>query len=141
MNKLDAALAYAKRGWAVIPLRGKLPAISKADGGRGVHDATTDCDTIREWWTKDPDANVGIACGQASSIWVLDIDGDDGEESLAELVADHGALPATVEQLTGNGRHILFAFNGVSLTRLRIFALLGPPLVPATMDQSIILNL
>ncbi len=112
MEKLDAALAYAKRGWAVIPLRGKLPAISKADGGRGVHDATTDCDTIREWWTKDPDANVGIACGQASSIWVLDIDGDDGEETLAELVADHGPLPATVEQLTGNGRHILFTFNG-----------------------------
>ncbi len=112
MDKLDAALAYAKRGWAVIPLRGKLPAIAKAAGGCGVHDASSDSDTIREWWTKDPNANVGIACGQASKLWTLDVDGDAGEESLAELVHEHGPLPETVEQLMGNGRHLLFAFNG-----------------------------
>ncbi len=114
LSRLDAALAYAKKGWAVLPLRGKLPAIAKADGGRGVHDATTDTDTIKAWWTKWPDANVGVACGEASGFWTLDIDPrHGGDETLAELEELHGQLPATVEQFTGGGgRHILFKFNG-----------------------------
>lgn len=112
MKRLDAALAYAARGWAVLPLRGKLPAIGKADGGCGVHDATKDNGKITEWWTHDPNANIGIACGRASGFWVLDVDGDVGEESLAELQGAHGPLPESVEQLTGNGRHLLFTFNG-----------------------------
>ena len=32
-SRLDAALAYAEKGWAVLPLYGKLPAIAKSDGG------------------------------------------------------------------------------------------------------------
>ena len=104
MSKLDAALAYAARGWAVLPLNGKLPAISKADGGRGVHDATTDEDQIRAWWTRNPDYNIGVACGQASGFMALDVDGDEGEESLAELVCKHGALPETAEQSVGECR-------------------------------------
>ncbi len=112
MTKLETALAYAARGWAVFPLRGKVPAIGKADGGRGCLDGTTDTDKIKDWWTKNPDANIGIATGDTSGFWVLDIDGDDGEESLAALVAEHDPLPDTVEQLTGKGRHLLFKFNG-----------------------------
>ena len=112
VSKLDAALTYTARGWAVLPLNGKLPAIAKADGGRGVHDATTDNDTIRDWWTRNPDYNIGVAAGAASGFWVLDVDGDEGEESGAELEAEFGSLPETVEQLTGRGRHLLFKYNG-----------------------------
>ena len=32
---LQAALDYASRGWAVFPLKGKQPAISKQEGGNG----------------------------------------------------------------------------------------------------------
>ena len=113
-SRLDAALAYAKKGWAVLPLRGKLPAIAKCDGGRGVHDATTDVETITTWWTKRPNANIGVACGEGSNFWTLDVDPrHDGDETLAELEKAHGTLPTTVEQFTGGGgRHILFKFNG-----------------------------
>jgi hypothetical protein len=69
MSRLDAALAYAARGWPVLPLRGKVPRIRKAAGGSGVHDATTDLEQIKQWWTKWPDANIGIACGEASA-WI-----------------------------------------------------------------------
>ncbi len=117
LSRLDAALAYAQKGWAVLPLYGKLPAIAKADGGRGVHDATTNAGTIKTWWTKWPDANLGVACGEASGFWALDVDPrHGGDETLAELEKLHGTLPATVEQFTGGGgRHILFTFNGETI--------------------------
>ena len=104
----EAALAYASRlKWAVFPCIGKVPAIA---GGRGCLDATTDPEAIVRWWRAVPEANVGVATGERSGFWVLDIDGDDGEESLLELIREHGPLPETVEQLTGGGgRHLLFA--------------------------------
>ncbi len=114
MSRLDAALAYAARGWAVLPLRGKLPRIRKAAGGRGVHDATTEPDQIKAWWTKWPDANIGVACGEISGFWCLDIDPrHGGDNSLDDLQETHGALPETIEQETGGGgRHLLFRLNG-----------------------------
>ena len=35
MTMCDSALGYTVRGVEVFPLRGKMPAISKEDGGRG----------------------------------------------------------------------------------------------------------
>jgi hypothetical protein len=79
-------------------------------GGRGCLDATTDPESIVSWWRAVPEANIGVATGGRSGFWVLDIDGDDGEESLLDLIREHGPLPETVEQLTGGGgRHLLFA--------------------------------
>jgi len=50
---------------------------------------TADSDKIRRWWMHNPSYNVGIACG-ASGLVVLDVDGLEGEESLAELEAECG---------------------------------------------------
>ena len=36
------------------------------------------------------------------------MDGDDGEATLRQLEAQHGALPATREVITGRGRHLYF---------------------------------
>ncbi|MEA3225831.1 MAG: bifunctional DNA primase/polymerase, partial [Planctomycetota bacterium] len=101
---LVAALDYATRGWRVFPLspRSKVPTA----GSRGFKDATTDPDTIREWWTRWPDANIGIATGQESGLWVLDADDAD---SLADIIEENAPLPATVSQQTRPGRRqILF---------------------------------
>jgi hypothetical protein len=111
-----AALAYAdKLGWPVFPVtcRGKAPAIPAGRGGRGCLDATTDRDAIVHWWRAMPEANVGVAMGPAAGLWCLDIDPrHDGDESLLELVREHGPLPETVEQLTGGGgRHLLFRYD------------------------------
>ena len=82
---LAAALAYAARGWPVFPLkpRDKVPAIPKTEGGSGFYDATTDPAVIRRWWERWPDANVGLATGAAAGFVVLDVDGPEGEASLA----------------------------------------------------------
>ena len=129
---LKAALAYAARGWLVVPLWGTAPdggcecpkGKACGKGGRSAgkhprlsewqHKATTDAATLRRWWASWPRANVGLVAGPASGWWVLDVDVDeakgvDGEASLAALEAEHGALPATATGRTGGGgRHLLF---------------------------------
>ena len=59
------------------------------------------------WW-RARDFNIGLATGSGSGIWVLDIDGDEGEATLSALEAEHGALLSTVEAITGKGRHLYF---------------------------------
>ena len=94
-------------GWAVFPLvpRDKIPLFSKASGGNGVLDATTDAEQIHAWWTANPNANVGIATGEPSGLIVIDVDGAQGETNLAL----YGDIVASVEASTGKGRHLCFA--------------------------------
>lgn len=108
---VDAALDYARQGFRVHPLRPgtkvpMLPAWQTA--------ATTDPETIATWWGLNPTANVGIATGEASDLWVLDIDtghGPDAALSLAALEAAHGPLSQTTEVVTpSGGRHLWYAW-------------------------------
>lgn len=102
MNQfLDAALHYASLGWHVFPLAAGLKVPCTA---HGVKDATTDDTQIREWWTRWPNANIAVACGAASGIYVVDVDvtatGDvNGLESLKEFPP----LPPTIRQDTPRG--------------------------------------
>jgi hypothetical protein len=122
---LEAALRYAALGWQVFPLHS--PADGKCSCGAdvcaigkhprtvdGFKSATTDAERIRGWWRTWPDANVGIATGARSGLFVLDVDPDKGgDATLGMLVSEHGQLPETVEALTGSGgRHVLFAHPG-----------------------------
>lgn len=102
---LEAALDYAARGWRVFPLkpRGKTPLVK---GGFKV--ATVAPAQIRAWWEKWPDANIGIATGQASGILVLDIDSPEGLAALKRLRELHGELPATMVATTARGWHFYY---------------------------------
>lgn len=102
-----SALAYATRlGWPVFPLfpRGKDPIVPKWRSGNGHLDATVDVEQIREWWTRWPTANIGIACDERSGLLVLDIDPrNGGDDELHELERVQGELPRTPLGLTGGG--------------------------------------
>jgi hypothetical protein len=139
---LEAALACAKRGWLVLPMHtpisqgcscravvcknvGKHPRVP-----HGLYDATLDVPTIKSWFTKWPNANIGIATGAQSGLIALDEDPRHGsEESLQALTAKYGKLPDTVESLTGGGgRHRLFKHPGVPIKNDGAGARLGPGL-------------
>jgi hypothetical protein len=110
-NLLTAALWYAGHGLPVFPCRprGKTPITE-----HGFHDATTDQQKIRQWWTETPAANIGMPTGAVSGLIVLDIDPrNGGEEALETLIRQHGRLPETAEQITGGGgRHYVFRHAG-----------------------------
>jgi hypothetical protein len=101
----QAALALAARGLHVFPchVRGKLPATL-----HGCKDASTDPIKVESWWLRDANYNVAVATGEASGVFVVDIDGPEAEAELGKLEAKHGALPATVEVITTRGRHLYF---------------------------------
>jgi hypothetical protein len=111
MVKTALALA-ARAGFAVFPCRprSKLPATE-----HGCKDASKDPATIKAWWSKDPDYNIAIACGEISGLFVVDIDGLEGEASLAKFESEYASLPATVEAVTGKGRHLYFRWPQTSI--------------------------
>ena len=100
-NFLKAALEYVDLGWYIFPLcpGQKIPITS-----HGVKDATIDRKQIEEWWAKWPNANIAVACGEKSGVYVVDVDitasGDvNGLRSLGEFPP----LPNTIKQDTPRG--------------------------------------
>lgn len=131
---LDAALAYAARGWPVFPCRAADSPELK-DSGKpkweakaplikdGLNAASADADQVRRWWKRWPDALIGLPLGGPTGIFALDfdprevVDPETGEVErfeLAQLKADTEAmigcaLPATVAQMTpSRGVHVFF---------------------------------
>jgi len=114
MALIDFALQYAARGWHVFPLRprSKLPLLSKKEGGRGFHDATTDRQQLEAWWAREPNANIGLATG-ASGLVVIDVDGPEGLKELEAAARQHGGewpMPRTLVSRTGRagGFHLFY---------------------------------
>ena len=91
---VDHALDYAVRGWAVLPLAGKQP-----HNRRGVTDASRDLDTIRSWWSRWPEANIGARVPK--DYVVLDVDPRNGGRT--DALFDGVAVTVTLTVLTGRG--------------------------------------
>lgn len=114
------ALAYAARGWFVVPVHevvdgrctcqrrwcrnvGKHPIARLAPNGS--KDASRWDIQVGHWWDLKPNANIGIVTGP-SGLVVLDVDPrNGGDESLDRLVDQIGGLPQTLTAATGGGGH------------------------------------
>lgn len=109
---LEAALEYAGKGRRVLPLHS--PTLEGCSCGNrncksvgkhprtmhGLRDASANAAIICGWWEQWPDANVGIATGPKSGVFVLDVDGEDGQASFNQLEA-LGQFPRTLRAHTG----------------------------------------
>jgi len=109
---LEAALSHARLGRPVFPAGfDKRPRVE-----HGLLDATTDLAAIRLQWDRWPAANVALRTGEPSGLVVLDVDGQEGADSLHDLEAEHGALLATRSVVTPRGgAHNYFRWPGVAV--------------------------
>lgn len=135
MTPLEAALSYAKKGWAVFPCHSVNPEGYCTCGYRGdpddhavgkhprtlngVKDATTDEYRITEWFERFPESNIGLATGSQSGVFAVDVDPRHGGfQSLEEyeMFRDEGPLPSTLQSISGGGgRHIIYSSRDSSV--------------------------
>ena len=78
----------------------------------GVKDATTNRARILAWWTRHPQANIGLATGHRFD--VLDVDGPAGERAIRQLAAAHGLVSSgPLVRTGGGGWHFYLAPTGL----------------------------
>ena len=102
-----AALAYVRDfDWYVFPVGPDKKPLTP----HGFKDATQDAGQIRQWWSRWPSANIGVACG-ASGLVVIDIDVKDnapGLENWAKLTADREPIETAMARTPSGGFHCFF---------------------------------
>jgi len=117
----EAAAAYARHGWFVIPLHGVnddgtctcyLGEECESQGKHPLHrdwpnTASDDAELVASWWEgfNGHPRNVGIVCGK-SNLVVIDIDTVEGEDKLKEI--EH-LIPPCPQVRTRRGRHLYLA--------------------------------
>ena len=104
MTKLEHALALTKRGFKVFPIAPgkKAPPLLNDWPNK----ATSDPETIAQYWTPLPDANIGLHC---NGMVVIDVDvAKGGDESLQLLEIKYGLPSTLVARTPTGGRHIFF---------------------------------
>ena len=113
MNKVDLALAYAARGWKVLALQpnSKIP-LKSALQEHGSKDATDNPNTIRILWGEYPNANIGIATGEASGLTVLDLDDKQTARTKIEALPGFTHPPVSYGVGTPRGWHLYYQFDG-----------------------------
>ncbi len=105
----QTALRYLQElNWAVIPIgRDKKPLISWLPYQQRLPTP----EEVGAWWSKYPQANIGVITGAISGLVVMDCDGPEGQEA---YIAEFGGLHETIRQHTGRkgGIHLLFKHPG-----------------------------
>ena len=99
---LHAALWYAELGYPVFPCapRRKVPVTE-----HGLYDATTVPEQIRQWWTRQLDANVAI---RTDGLLVIDVDGENNAWFCNESETRANLDASAVSLTPGGGKHFFF---------------------------------
>lgn len=120
MSLREAALAYVHIGVAVLPLRpgGKKPHRMLGEHG-GWESASSSVRLVSDWWSADPEANIGIACGRPSGLAVIDLDvkkGNNGMASFSAFLHEHRLdFPyAPLAATPSDGQHAWLAAPGIT---------------------------
>lgn len=120
---IGPAKEIASRGIRVLPVHiRKYPLVHG-----GVNSASCDIPTVSNWWRRWPAANIAIACGHASGIWIVDVDPRNGGcDTLAEIEWEHGHLGCENVVITpSGGRHYVYRWPEGCPASTRFAAKLG----------------
>lgn len=74
----------------------------------GFYDATTRADVITDWWARYPDALIGVPTGDASKLFVIDVD----PEGLDDYAQNNAWFAAGRIQKTARGFHLIYRHPG-----------------------------
>ena len=105
---LDVALDLIDKGYHIFQVKSNDKGPLFATAPNGCNSATSDPAIVREWFTKYPDANIGIKC---DNVLVLDLDvadGIDGTIDVIRLQRELGDLPAEPRVETPSGGYHLY---------------------------------
>ncbi len=105
-NLLQAALNYANSGFSVIPIMPDKKPFIKWEKYQ-THRATEE--EIRQWFSKWPNAMIGIVTGQISRLFVIDCDTVDGYNSIEKLLPDSLEIPTA--RTPRGGWHFYFKYS------------------------------
>jgi hypothetical protein len=109
--KLEAALAWAARGFRVFPLppNGTKPS---SDWKGWPEHATTDPDKITAWW-QGTDQNIAVC---TTGMLVVDIDMKNGKNGLASWMELHGGFDTLTVRTRSGGYHLYYSGADVALS-------------------------
>src|SRR5437667_5613952 len=115
---LEAAARYASEGLSVFPCAKKIPLIPG-----GFKNASWHPEQLVAWWAQWADAQVALPTGEVNHLFVIDVDGPEGERAVERL-----HLPETFTVSTRPGRY-QFWFSQPEGMRSKCSAgVLGPQL-------------
>lgn len=101
---LNWALYYSKLGLSIFPVSGKTPIVKWKDFQTSI----ASDEQINQWWKEYPNADIGCATGPFTKRLVLDIDGEDGKNSIKGL-----HIPITQTVRTRRGVQYHFEWDSV----------------------------
>lgn len=122
---LNDALYYVEKfNWKIIPLNHPLPNNSCSCGNpnctrQGKHpliggwadvDFTSEPDKVRGWFKRWPYCNIGLLTGSKSGVFALDVDGQDGRQSMLSFPEVLPVTPQTTSGRLDGGNHYYFDF-------------------------------
>lgn len=108
---LGVALSYVGRGFSIIPVKGKYPAIP---AWKPYQDRLPSITEVKAWHAKFPQAGIAIITGALSGVAVVDIDGP-LEAGLALLRENGVEVPDTTTVRSARGFHLWFAHPGIAV--------------------------
>ena len=107
MSKLlESALWYANKGYSIIPVsHNKKPLIK----WQRYQTEKADAEQIQEWWSKNPNANIGIVTGKISGLTVIDLDSQEAIDKIESMWPESFSTPIATSPR--GGQHRYFKYN------------------------------
>ena len=105
---LSNAMKVAHMGYPVFPIKERKKAPYETGGFKT---ASRDIDQIRRWAALYPNANIGVPTGAVSGITVVDVDGEEGIDSMRTAFPKGHPLTRTHHTARDKGWHLIYSYD------------------------------